>query len=363
MTAVEIRKDFDLPRIRPVAPSLMSPVKIGLGGKIAVKGVVTPPNSSTKASFSVGQADVEKSAQTEFGFVKFKQQVMPGKISKIGIEIGKTGFPLTVELAAKADYTKPFTISVKWPKLIELKGAKLSLGGANIAEGYTFKGTLDPQVNIDIAMNELWPGWPNIMRLTAQHGLRLARVGASAVRSVFWTDVEGVAMATAGGSVIVGLVAGAAALTWVAFGVYACGKALRDGRTSAARYAFCNGYARILAELTSNSTMLTQSEVAPLLTVDWQGEFAKSTRAYVDTTHDLQAIGLQERLDRTGRAAIAQDIDRFIKEKSSNSWPDVRKRHQIVYGTDKEARRRKYIEVLYQQVHSNSAQLGIPLKV
>ena len=44
------------------------------------------------------------------------------------------------------------------------------VGGMAIAEDWRFTGTIDPQIDINIAMNEVWPGWASILRLTAQQG-------------------------------------------------------------------------------------------------------------------------------------------------------------------------------------------------
>src|SRR5690349_414462 len=107
-SAVEIKVVFDLPRTPPVAPTVASPVKIGFGGKIGIKGTATPPGSQSKTSVGanipvfrpgdnpVAQAELEQSIKTQFCDVKFKEQVRPGELSKIGIEIGKTGVPVTV---------------------------------------------------------------------------------------------------------------------------------------------------------------------------------------------------------------------------------------------------------------------------
>jgi hypothetical protein len=365
MPAVEIAKEIELPEKEPVAPSPMSPIEIGFGGTISVKGVVTPPGSTTKASFSKGKVDVEKAIETTFGEVKVTQQVKPGQISRIGIEIENTHLHFSVGFSAHADFHKPFSFNFK--KSIDLVEFRLSLARFGVPGEYTFTGTLEIELDITTAMNKLWPGWPNILRLAAQQSRLALQAGGSAARSVFLLEgTDGIVTATTAGAVVQALAIGSAYLAWVAFGLYECGKAMRDGNTMAVRFRFCNGYARVLAEMTSNRTALTEGEVKGLLSKgkNWQADLAKCSQEYISASNGPASIRLLDRAETIGQVAIAVDIDRFIKDPSNSptAWTDVRRRHQMLYGADTETRRRRYIEILYRQVQTNAARLGIPLK-
>lgn len=359
LPTIEIRKDFNLPRTTPVAPSPASPVKIGFGGRLSVKGTATPPvtNSKVTASNQDGrlQVDVEQSFQTEFGVVKFKEQIQPGQVSKIGIEIGRTGIPVTVEFAANADYSRPISIVVKWPNAIRLDSAKLKVAGFGIGEDWTFSGALDPQVEINFVMNELWPGWTNLLRLMAQQARSAAQGGVTAIRAVYFAgelgtiSTAGVA-ATASGVALVGI-------AWVAAGLYACGKALTEGRGEAVLYAFSNGYARMLADMTSDNIKVVREAAAPLLAIDWKSQLAARGRDFANGT----SSELGESVERLGRAAILQDIDRFIRDRGPTGWTAVSKKHQAAYGAQGEARRNRYLNILYQQVEARAPNLGIRL--
>jgi hypothetical protein len=333
----------------------MSPVKIGFGGKISVKGVATPIGAMTKVSFAREQLEVEQAFRTEFGTVKFKEQVRPGQLSKIGVELGKSGFPLSIELAANADYTRPFSVSVKWPGLIQLNNFKLSVAGVGIGQGWVFRGTLDPQIDINIAMNEAWPGWANILRLSAYQVRAAVQGGATFVRSVYFVGECGM-VSTAGVAATAGLV-GAFVIGWAGFGLYMVGQASRDGRTKAVRYAFSNGYARMLADLTSDSIETTRNDAVPLLALDWKSELGRVSGDYVNG----KRFGLGDQIERLGKAAIVQDADAFIKAKGTAAWAAVRQKHHNTYGIQTDVRRRQYLSVLYNQVDKHSAQLGIAL--
>jgi len=365
MPAIEIAKEIELPQTEPMAPSPLSPVMIGFGGKISVKGEVEPPDSTTKASFSTGKVDVEKAVETTFGTVKLTQQVKPGQISTIGIEIENTRLHFSVGFTAQVDFHRPFSFNFK--KSMELVEYKLSLARFGTPGEYKFTGTLEIELDISTAMNKLWPGWPNILRLTAEQSRLALRAGGSAVRSVFLQGgTDGIVTATTAGAVVESLAIGSAYLAWVAFGLYECGRAMRDGNTMAVRFAFCNGYARILAEMTSSRTTLTQDQMKGLLSKgkNWRAEFAKCSQDYINATNDQVSINLMNRVETVGQAAIAVDIDAFIKDRlnSPTAWAQVCKRHQMLYGADTETRRREYIRILYRQVQTNAARLGIPLK-
>lgn len=332
-------------------------MKIGFGGRFSIKGTATPPQTSSKVTVSSRdqrtQVDVEQSIQTEFGFVKFKEQIRPGELSKIGIEIGSKAIPLTIEFAANADYTRPISVIVKWPNAIRLDGLKLKVAGVGVAEDWTFSGTLEPQIEINIVMNELWPGWTTILRLMAEQAKSALQSGATAIRSVCIAGEAGTV--SAAGVVAAATGAALVGIAWTAFGLYSCGKALAEGRGMAVRYAFSNGYARMLAEMTADDIKVARQVAAPLLTVDWKGALATLGSDFVSG----KSIDLGEPIARLGKAAILQDIDRFIRERGPAAWGVVSKKQQEKYGTHTEIRRRHYLTILYAQAESKAASLGI----
>jgi hypothetical protein len=366
MPAIEIAKEIELPEKEPVAPSPMSPIEIGFGGTISVKGVVAPPDSTTKASFSKGKVDVEKAIETTFGAVKVTQQVKPGQISRIGIEIENTRLHFSVGFSAHADFDKPFSFNFK--KSIDLVEFKLSLARFGMPGEYTFTGTLEIELDINTAMNKLWPGWPNILRLAAQQSRLALQAGGSAVRSVFLLEgTDGIVTATTVGAVVQALAVGSAYLAWVAYGLYSCGKAMREGNTMAVRFSFCTGYADVLSDMTAASgRKISDNELQRLLSLgtSWRAEFAKCTQQYTGTHDALATIRLKDRATDLGRAAVACDIDKFIKDRSNppTAWADVSKRHRMLYGAATDSRRCGYLQVLDRQVGTNAPRLGIAFK-
>lgn len=109
LPGIDIKTEIKLPPSTPAGPPT-SPILIGIGGKVAVKGSAVYGHPATKVAFTVGktQADFEQKAKTEWGEVKIKGQVKPGEVSKIGLEFISKDYPVTVEFAANADFTQPF---------------------------------------------------------------------------------------------------------------------------------------------------------------------------------------------------------------------------------------------------------------
>ncbi len=169
---LEVKKVYDLPRSKPVAPSPGCPFEISVGGTISVNGTVTPSSAeeagiNVKGSFSKGKVELEQAVKTEFCEVKFKEEVEAGgELSQIGIELGREGFPLTISLDAHADFRAPITFGVKWPDAIRVKSRELKIPGSS--NGFTFSGTVDPQLDIGVTANPAWPGWKNALQLPAK---------------------------------------------------------------------------------------------------------------------------------------------------------------------------------------------------
>jgi len=183
--------------------------------------------------------------------------------------------------------------------------------------------------------------------------------GVTAVRAVYFAGELGTVSTT--GAVLVAGAAAAAALGWVAFGLYSCGQALREGRMVEVRRHFGNGYARLLAQMTEQPPAADKSEIVQLLAITgWKSEFARLAQHYTSGA-DAGYFRMIDRLKTLGAAAITQDIDTLIKKRGPSVWSQVSERQRSKYGRDVEQRRRSYIQLLDQQMDTKSATLGIQL--
>jgi hypothetical protein len=356
--AVEISKEIHLHKIAPRAPSPASPLKIGLAGKITVVGTVSPPEAKAKVAFGKGKMEVTEEAETEFGKVEFTQEIKPGHVSSLKVGIARSDIPVTIELAANLDYREPLTFSVKWPKKIEFKGKGFTFESLGL-QGYTFTGTLAPELEVILAMNEAWLGWRNILRLMAQRSAGAYQTGVAAIRGVYYAGELGTVSTI--GATAIGVGVALFGVAWVSFGLYCCGKALRDGRAVAIRYNFSNGYARMLADLTIMSPAermeTSSSEAATLLAIPWKSELTRLGSQYLNGA----SVEIGDEITRLGKAAVLQDVDVFIKSKGVRAWDAVKVSQCQRYGQQYQTRRQAYISVLYDQVYHGRDTLGVSL--
>ncbi len=347
--AGEYKYEYKLPDTKPEPRPPSWPLKYAFGGKITFKGSLGLAKAQTKVTLTHGanQVDLEQSFKTEYCDIKVKEQVKPGQVSKLGIEIGRKGIPFSVEFAANADFTKPFTVSIKGSTPIEFP---FKAGGVE----WAFKGSITPQLDVHLSPNEAWAGWGPIFRAAAQAGRTAVQTGANAVRAVYFAGECGTVSSV--GAAAVGASVGAAGVAWLAFGLYEIAKANSDGRAMAVRYAFSNGYARALAEMTGNCTGLSQAERNALRKLDWAAELSRYATAYINGAN----VDLANTVEQLGMAAVIQDADRLSTPGAPASWEIVSKKHQAMYGANVDVRRRKYLEILYAQVESKATKLSVP---
>ena len=347
---VEARYEIPLPTIVVVVP-VTSPVLVSVSGKIVAKGYVKADGSHSKISVTTDKADIELRFKEKFGEVKLKTSITPGHISKVGLEWTPNDIPIGIEFAANADYTKPFTLAGKWKNAIKLDDFKLG-------DHLTFSGSIDPQLEFNFAPNPAWPGWQATARAALQGGRVALQSGANAVRGVFIAEEAGTLTAVGAATLAVAVAAGYVA--FVAFGLYQIGKAHRTGRILAVRYAFAGGYASVLTGFTSDVWTFRRDEVERWLSIDWKRGLSMLTSIYVNGSSTGEAAYIPD-LETMGKAAIAQDIDDYIKKNGMPAWDKIRKKHQSLYGTSYMDRRSRYFLMLRQQIESGRETVGIPI--
>ena len=348
----EFKYEFELPKTKPVGPTY-SPVLVSLSGKIVAKGTLKVDGSHSKISGSLnkGKADFEVRFKEKFGEVKFKAGIKPGELSKLGLEWTPNKIPISIEFAANADLSKPFSVSVKWKNAI-------SLPDFRVTEHETFSGTIEPQIDFNFSPNPAWPGWRVAAQAAAQGGRAALQAGANAVRGIFIAEEAGTLTAVGAATLVVGVAA--AFIGWVAFGLYEIGKAHHDGRVLAIKYAFASGYASELADLTSDSPSTGTARAQQLLEIDWEASF----RLYLDVYGEHNPGGITfpgEHVNTCGRAAIAQDVVEFVEKNGMPAWDAIRKKHQKLYGASFSYRRDAYFRMLMLQIHSGASRIGIPI--
>ncbi len=153
------------------------------------------------------------------------------------------------------------------------------------------------------------------------------------------------------GEIVKGILDAAKAVGTVAVyalsaGLFQAGEALLTGRGQAVSYKFSNGYAAMLANLTSTDPDL--SGYGTLKNLDWKGYLYRYGTLYVEGgTKANDALSAVEQL---GQAAILQEVLKYGNMKGGDAWIDAKHLHRRKYGLDDETRRLRYLDILYQQV-------------
>ena len=351
MPDMEIKYEIDLPKTKPVGP-VSSPVLVSISGKIVVKGTLKVDGSHSKISATTsGKAEVELKFKEKFGELKMKAGFKPGEATKVGLEWTPNNIPIAIEFAANADLAKPFTVSGKWKDAIKIVDFKLD-------EHQNFTGTITPQLDFNFSPNPAWPGWQAAARIAAQGGRAALQTGANAVRGIFIAEEAGTLTAVGVAAVAVGITA--AMVGWVAFGFYQMDKAHRTGATLSIKYGFAGGYASALAELTSDTPTVSRAEVTRWLSIDWEA----SLRLFIDVNTNGDPSGQivsSEDVKTLGKAAIAQDVDEYIKKNGVPAWDAIKKKHQKLYGATYMERRERYSRMLMLQIQSGRDPIGVPI--
>jgi hypothetical protein len=342
--AVEVDQKFEIKNL-PHKP--LGPFSIGVGGFVLLKGSAGRADARTTLSHTRGETSVDFAHKVESSFEELEVSgsidYKDYKKSHVGIQLGALDFAF--ELALTPSLTETVTIKITSPPISQLK---------RHFKEWEFKGTVQAALEVKIGPNRVWPGWATVARGT----VRVAgRAGNLVVRGVTFLG-EAV---TAEVFTTVLVVAGAmtAAVGWLGFGLYMIGKAHRDGDMEACGYSFSNGYAEMLAKLTSDPPYVPTPTVAKLLAVDWRTQFSENRKRYVSSGgRDQSSVG---QMTDAGRAAVLQDIDRIVKERGFSVWQQYAVRQRNRYGANYEIRRRAYLSILYSHVQHED-KIGIPLQ-
>jgi hypothetical protein len=345
-----IKRDFAMTPEQPVFN--LGPFLTTWQAKLWLEGGLRCGDPTTKVSFSLSseaKADFEAKLGGALKSFKVKGTLVPGGVSKIGIQWGEKGamfgHDVTVEVAAIVA-PAPFQTTVKvtaiqydslehWPHV--------QYGGCRIV------GKADIGAEIKFYPNPAW--WAAVGTGTAG----AVRAGAAAARGLFVAEAGGL---TAVGA---GTVAGAAAavyIAWVGYGFYQLTRAHRAGREQSIAYAFAGGYASALTELADLDVVSgsMRRQLPGLLDLDWQATFNEAAALYVNE----QAYTIPS-IERAGRAAIAQEVDRYIKEHGVEAWKALSARLRQRYGPSPLLRRARFFQVMQGQVVRN-APIGIELR-
>lgn len=332
---VGVKHEFEIKL--PIAPPAerLGPIKVAFDDKVKIRfdGEISHGSPTTKITFSKKGIDFEEAAKTAIGKVKIKLAVEPDKLSKVGIglDLGSISF----EFSANVDWRKPFSISVKIPT----PELKIELGE------WTFKGKLQVTADLNISPNERWPGWATLGR----DALQLGRSVAAAL--------TGEAAVIIGGALV-------ASAVMTGFMAYVVGREHKEGNALALGRAFSNGYARMLARLTSGEVVFDQrgTEFSRLLYFDWKSSVKELSKAYGAGGYDLSDV------EKAGEAAAVQDMMRYISENGPEAWRFLSQLHRDKHGKALDQRRHVYLYKLYtivDKLHREDnfiEQLGINFK-
>jgi outer membrane protein OmpA-like peptidoglycan-associated protein len=330
--------------------------------KAKLKGSAQYASPTTKVTFTGGQAraDFEEKFNTSFGPMKLKGRVEPGKFSQIALGVGPADW-LELEFAANTDLTKVAQIVAKVP----LAEGTFRFGG------WTFKGRIEAAMEINFGPN---PKWIAEVAATSGGGQAVIRWLADAgtfVRGLF--IVEELGTVTTLGLVVTGAGVGLLAAAIPLGSLYLAGKAMEEGWTLAAGYAFGTGYADMFALLTDSHpvrdyrgdpTPILLNHFHGLLGRDWRRQLVKNRDAYVEARRhddDQKARDLSSELWELGRAAAFQDWQRFMSLYSWGEWQRFAETQRKENGESLGQRTRRYELVLHQQIKDETAELGIPM--
>ncbi len=340
----EIKHKFGLVELPPTLLSPAAPALVGLALEAEIKGKVGPKGASAKLAFKGKSYEVEKMVQTALGKVKFKMEVEPGKTSKLGIEFEATHVPLVVEIDANMDWSKPFSFKFKTPEV----GVKEFA----ISQELCFSGVIQLSGTLNFAPNPLWPGWPASFAAARPPGLAFVQK-AQFLRVFYGSQISAISNFVTVAALPV------LAITWIGFGLYQIGKAGREGRHLAVGLKFSLGYAGMLIDLTSDPSSYAIPRVkADLKTMDWKGNLASQSRLYVEggAGAEFALNGIED----AGRAAIFQDVSRYVVTHGAEAWERIRRNHLSKYGQSPILRLGRYLTILHRQVKEGSATIGIP---
>ena len=157
------------------------------------------------------------------------------------------------------------------------------------------------------------------------------------------------------------ILAGTTLINTLGGGLFAAGEALLSGRGEAVAYKFCNGYADMLANLTSPEPDLPDATFSTLKYLDWAARVQEYGGIYIE--HGSEANNVLSAVEQAGQAAVLQDVLNFGQKNGADAWYDAKKNHRSRYGADDYMRYQAYRDLLYGQVKKGDKILGLRIDI
>jgi hypothetical protein len=152
-----------------------------------------------------------------------------------------------------------------------------------------------------------------------------------------------------------------ATLVSVGFGLVMAGQGLLQGRGLAVSHKFTTGYARRLADITSAGKWeISESRYEELRAMKWERDVARITKLYKETGSTPTGTLLDE-AEVAGEAAVIQAVADLFDRKGADWVAKMFENQRALYGQEKEARRRRYLDILFRQVTGGQTKFGISL--
>lgn len=279
---------------------------------------------------------VEQEFKNRYGSVKVGGSAEPGKAG--ALQVGFATETYEIGISAHADLRKPFEISFEIP----VHQTQLKFGE------WEFKGEIKVAVKISVG-----PNWAQLIEYAVEETVAEATGEAAAAEAgegitsvALGTGTEGVVFAAGSAALVVGGIA------FIGLTLYEAGKATEEGKKRAIRLEYCNGYAYMLANLTSEHAKsqgaLDERTFVEYLDLNWADTLARAEKAYVDADSPRERSDAQSDARDAGRARALQQAMAYIAERGAETWADVRRKHQKEYGELEMTRREAYIKHLYR---------------
>ncbi|MGL4551835.1 MAG: hypothetical protein ACRC33_11670 [Gemmataceae bacterium] len=152
-----------------------------------------------------------------------------------------------------------------------------------------------------------------------------------------------------------------AGLVSLGFGLVMASQGLMQGRAQAVSHRFIVGYARRLADITdAGKWEVSEARFEELKAMKWGRDFDRITKRYKDAGSTFTGTLLDE-AEVTGEAAVVQDVANLFATKGADWVAKMFERQRALYGQQKQARRRRYLDILFLQVTGGQTQFGISL--
>ena len=152
-----------------------------------------------------------------------------------------------------------------------------------------------------------------------------AEAGEGITSVALGTGTEGVVFAAGSAALVVGGIA------FIGLTLYEAGKAMEEGKKRAIRLEYCNGYAYMLANLTSEHAKsqgaLDERPFVEYLDLNWADTLARAEKAYVNADSQENAPMRNRMRVNDGRAGALQHTMAYIAQRGPETWADVRRKH------------------------------------